>query len=76
MLVNATEFKNRVGKYLEIVEKEEVIILKNGKKIAKLIPIEKEDSPITKSLIGILKDKDINLDEIRVERLKKHENLT
>jgi prevent-host-death family protein len=76
MLVNATEFKNRVGKYLEIAEREEVIILKNGKKIAKLIQIEKEDAPITKSLIGILKNKDINLDQTKEERLKKYENPT
>ncbi|NSW93052.1 MAG: type II toxin-antitoxin system prevent-host-death family antitoxin, partial [Firmicutes bacterium] len=41
MIVNATEFKNKVGKYLEIVNRqEEVIISRNGKQIAKLIPID------------------------------------
>jgi len=34
-------------------------------------PLKKEDSPITKSLIGVLKDKDINLEESREDRLKK-----
>lgn len=42
MRVNATEFKTRVGKYLELVDKEEIIITKNGREVAKLIPAKKK----------------------------------
>ncbi len=41
MRVSATEFKTRVGKYLELVDKEEIIITKNGREVAKLIPAKK-----------------------------------
>lgn len=45
MRVSATEFKTRVGKYLELVDKEEIIITKNGREVAKLIPAKKEGTP-------------------------------
>lgn len=40
MIVNATELKNNLGKYLRICEGEDVIIKSNGKMIAKLIRYE------------------------------------
>lgn len=73
MVVNATEFKTRVGKYLEIVDKEEIIITRNGKEMAKLIPIKKEGTPNADFLYGLLADsekKDITPDQIRNERIK------
>lgn len=36
MIVNATDLKNNLGKYLRAVEREDVIITSNGRKIAKL----------------------------------------
>ena len=36
MRVNATDFQNAFGKYLALVEKEEIIIVKNGKGVARL----------------------------------------
>lgn len=41
MVVNVIEFKMRVGKYLKMVEKEEIIIIKNGKEIVKIVFIKK-----------------------------------
>lgn len=38
MIINATQFKMRVGKYLKLAEKQEIIITKNGKEVAKLVP--------------------------------------
>lgn len=73
MIVNATEFKTRAGKYLEIVDKEEIIITRNGKEVAKLIPIRKQGTPNADFLYGLLADsekKDITVDQIRDERIK------
>ncbi len=58
MIVNATEFKTRAGKYLGIVDKEEVIITRNGKEVAKLVPIKKEGTPNADFLYGLLADSD------------------
>jgi len=73
MIVNATEFKTRVGKYLEIVDKEEIIITRNGREVAKLIPITKQGTPNADFLYGLLahsEKKDITKDQIRDERIK------
>ena len=74
MIVNATEFKTRVGKYLEIVDREEIIITRNGKEVAKLIQVKKQGtSPNADFLYGLLsgsKDKDITSEQIRDERIK------
>jgi prevent-host-death family protein len=73
MIVNATEFKTRAGKYLEIVDKEEVIITRNGKEVAKLIPIKNQGTPNADFLYGLLADKekkDVTAEQIRDERIK------
>jgi prevent-host-death family protein len=40
MLVNATDLKNKLGKYLREAMREEVIIVSNGRKVAKLTAYE------------------------------------
>lgn len=37
MVVTATEFKANFGKYLELIAKEDIIITRNGKTVAKVI---------------------------------------
>jgi len=37
MRVNSTDLQNAFGKYLSLVEKEDIIVIKNGKTVAKLI---------------------------------------
>lgn len=37
MRITATEFKKNLGKYLELVSNEDILITKNGKIVAKLI---------------------------------------
>jgi len=74
MVVNATEFKTRAGKYLELAEKEEIIITRNGREVAKLVPINKSGTPNADFLYGILsniEDKNITTQDIREERLKR-----
>jgi len=37
MRVNSTDLQNAFGKYLSLVEKEDIVVIKNGKTVAKLI---------------------------------------
>jgi len=75
MLVNATEFKTRVGKYLDIIDKEDVIISRNGKIVAKLVSVKQAGTPNADFLYGLLadevSDKDISIETIRDERISK-----
>ena len=66
-IVNATEFQNNFGKYLQIVQNGgEVVILKNGREVARLISDKSSASFLIHSLTGILKQ-DYDEDEIRKE---------
>ena len=72
--VTATEIQNNFGKYLSMVQRgDEVIVLKNGKKVARLISNERSISFHTDSLVGVLSG---NYDdkELRTERMKKYES--
>lgn len=73
--VTATDMQNNFGKYLNLVQTgEEIIILRNGKKIARLISHDKNVSFLTDSLVGVLNN---NYDDkdIRSERMAKHESV-
>lgn len=71
--VNATEFQNNFGKYLQIVQNGgEVVILKNGREVARLISAESSAFFLTDSLTGILKQ-DYDEDEITKERISAYE---
>lgn len=81
MIVNATEFKNKVGKYLELINKEEVIISRNGKQVAKLIPIDKPQTPNVDNLLDLLGKankpaNEFDKEQINEERFKEYESLT
>ena len=55
-MATATEIQNNFGKYLNMVQTEgEVIIMKNGKEVARLVSYDKSVSFLTDSLIGVLK---------------------
>ena len=80
MEITATELKKNLGKYLEMAEKEDILITKNGKVIAILKnPKNDIDYKIAafKSMIGSAIPPDgspsCTLEEAREERLKKHE---
>lgn len=52
----ATEVQNDFGKYLNMVQTGgEVIVIKNGKEVARLVSYDKSVSFLTDSLIGVLK---------------------
>lgn len=74
MLITATEFKTNVGKYLTLAAKEEIIITKNGKSIAKLTHTNEDKIEVAKSLFGILPG-DASLEQAREARLSRHERI-
>lgn len=73
-IATASEVKNNFGKFLDAVQNgEDVIILKNGKAVARMISNEKSISFLSDSLAGVLKGRydDKNM---RAERISKYEN--
>ena len=71
----ATEVQNNFGFYLQTaVNGEEVIILKNGKEVARLISKDRAVSFLTDSLRGILRN-GYDEKDARVERAAKYETL-
>lgn len=69
----ATEVQNNFGKYLAMVQNgDEVIVLKNGKEVARLISDDKSISFLTDSLVGVL-SRNYDDKEIRTERMQKYE---
>lgn len=70
----ATEIQNNFGKYLKLVQKgDEVIVMKNGKEVARLVPFDKSVSFLSDSLLGVLKN-DYDYKESRKERLNKYDS--
>ena len=66
----ATEMQNNFGRYLTLVsDGKEVIITKNGKEVARLVPRNAAVSYLTDSLSGILKG-DVDLRRSKEERLR------
>ncbi len=75
IMVSATEIQNNFGHYLQAVQSgDEILILKNGKEIARLISHESAVSFLTDSLKGVLKH-DYDDKAIRAERIKRRENI-
>ncbi len=72
MTVTATEFKTNLGKYLEIVMDEDILITKNGKVIAQLSRPQVNKLAALRNLVGIVDaGGDATLDAIKDERLKR-----
>jgi len=80
--ISATEFKNNVGKYIKLSEKEDILILRKGKAVAKLTSVSKNEKEIAYSrLLDMIKQsepvtEEIDLDDIRKERLRKYDSIT
>lgn len=74
MTATATEVQNNFGKYLHLVQTgEEVIVLKNGIEVIRMVSHDKSVSFLTDSLIGVLKG-DYDEKDVRMEMAKKYEN--
>ena len=73
MVVTATECTANFGKYLKLIDTEDVFITQNGKTVAKVV---NPHVSAVDSLRGILKEfvTDIDMDSLREERLLKYED--
>ena len=75
MEITLTELKGNLGKYVEMSQKEDILITKNGKIISRLteplntIKEKMEKKKIAKGLVGSIKGEYMSLDDIRAERL-------
>ena len=72
MVVTATEFKASFGKYLGLLQREDIFITKNGKTIAK---VSNPNVSAVDAISGILAGKpppDYDARDLREERLKKY----
>ena len=76
-MATATEMQNNFGHYLKMVlNGQQIIITRNGKEVARVVPREHAESYLTDSLTGILKGND-DADAARDERLReKYEKLS
>ena len=68
MIITATELKYNLGKYLKLVDKEDISIRKNGKLFAVLSNPNKDRFSILQNLKGIIPN-DIDEKTIKDERL-------
>jgi len=69
----ATDFKSNLGKYFNLVSKDEIHITKNGSDIAILIPPKPRPS-IVDEFIGVIPDDDFTVEQARKERRLRYES--
>lgn len=67
--ISITDFKANAGKYVSMVNEQEIYITKNGKLVAKLVPPTRDKVEIAKSLFGIL-PADSDLEAAKKERFE------
>lgn len=71
----ATEVQNNFGKFLKLVQQgQEIVIMKNGTEIARLISKDRTVEFLSDSLVGVLSS-DVDERQARAERISRHENL-
>lgn len=71
MIVTATEFKQNMGKYLELVEKEDITITRNGKKVGVLVNPGIRSLELLRGIIRLPEEmKDMDYKEVKETRLR------
>lgn len=75
MIVTATEFKSNIGKFLLLSQEEDILIMRNGKLVSKLVRAKPDDKVQRKleafhKAGGFLKcAKNADIDKLREERI-------
>ena len=69
MVVTATQFKTKIGHYLDTVSENEVFISKNGKIVARLSSPIEDKQALLDSLVGITAHNPVSLAEAKNTRL-------
>jgi len=54
MVVTSTDLKTNLGKYLDLLDTEDIIVTRNGRRVARLIREEEDVLAEMQSLFGIL----------------------
>ena len=71
----ATEVQNNFGKFLKLVQEgQEIVIMKNGSEVARMISKGKTVSFLSDSLVGVLSS-DVDEKKARAERMARHESV-
>lgn len=71
----ATEVQNNFGRYLKMVQDgDEIVIMKNGTEVARLVSKGQTVSFLSDSLVGILSS-DVDEKKARAERIARYENI-
>lgn len=72
MLVNISEFKTNISKYVTRVKREDILITKNGRVVARLVAEDKNPKvEALMSMRGILKGNTMTIEDAKEERLAK-----
>ncbi len=72
MIVTATDFKTNLGRYLSLLQTEDIFITKNGKTVAKMV---NPNVSAVDAISGILEGKvpdDFDVRTLRDERMNKY----
>ncbi len=70
----ATEVQNNFGKFLRMVQEgQEIVIMKNGSEVARLISKGQTVSFLSDSLVGVLSS-DVDEKKARTERMTRYED--
>jgi antitoxin (DNA-binding transcriptional repressor) of toxin-antitoxin stability system len=67
MQISLSELKTGPEKYIALVDKQDIYITENGKRVAKLTGTKTDKVEAAKALFGILPDS-VDLDTARLER--------
>ena len=54
MIISSSDFQNNVGKYLELSERQEIVITRNGSPVARLVGMDKTISFLSDRLVGLI----------------------
>lgn len=74
MYVSATEFRTNVGKYLDLAESEDIIVVKHGVPHVTISSSKETKKKILNSLVGV-GSSDLTEERILEERRKDYESL-
>jgi len=71
----ATEIQNNFGRFLKLVQEgQEIIVMKNGCEVARLISKERTVSFLSESLVGVLSF-DADEKKVKEEMVRRHEGV-
>jgi len=76
MVVTATDLKTNLGKYLDLLDTEDIIVTRNGRKVAKLVRDEEDVLAEVQSLYGILATSSGEEAPIPEERSSRYDRIT